>query len=117
MKLSDLANQLAQNVQDTLAAPLGEDATVTAVPLLTNKAMAEYGRKLEPNCIAIHVLIVVNEEAGELGKMELFVPVAKKRLKAAPEMVFGSVMRFVGQATQYRAEMLGRARERMETAV
>lgn len=117
MKLSDLANQLAQNVQDTLAKPLGDNATVTAVPLLTNKAMAEYGRKLEPGLIAIRVLIVTNEAAGDLGKMELFVPVSKDRLKAAPESVFGSVMHFIMQATQYRAEMLGKVQERMETAV
>lgn len=117
MKLSELAKSLADDVQDTLSRPLGDSATVTAVPMLTNKAMAEYGRKLEPGCVALRVSIVTDETMGELGKMELFLSVNKKRLKDAPGSVFASVMRFIMQSVEHRAEMLGQARERMATAV
>lgn len=106
MKLSELANTLAQRVKDVI----GQDAA----PIMTNKDMAQYGRKLEPGCVAIRVLIVANEELGDLGKMELFVPVNKKRLKEAPDSVLASVLRFIQASAQYRADMIGKARERVE---
>ena len=120
MKFSELANQLATDVQETMQRPLGDAAIVTAVPMLTDKDMAAYGRMLEPGNIAIRFLIVVDEAAGELGKMELFIPVSKRHLKEFYDAVFASVMRYIKQATEYRAAMIGRVRERVagrETAV
>ena len=111
MKLSKLAKRLATRVSEAVG---GHDVT----PLVSNKAMAEYGRKLESGCIALRVVIVANPDLPpELGAMTLFVPVSKKHLKLEGNFdnALASVLRFISQASQYRAEMIGRVRERMET--
>ncbi len=56
--------------------------------------------------------IMANEELGDMGKMELFVPVSKKQLKLDPDMVLGSVLRYIMTAIQYRVTMLGAVQKR-----
>lgn len=119
MKLSDLAAKLAADVADTLSAPLQDGQSATGEPLLTKKAMTAHGRELDTGNMALRVLIVASEDMpGDLGKMELFVPVNKKQLKRDYNVVLASLLRFIYTAVNYRAETIGRVRERMEeTAV
>lgn len=111
MKLSDLANELAKQIQAINPEYIKE---VTAI--LSNKQMATYGRKLETGCVALYVRIETEAaEITDLGKMELFVPISKQHLKQKDNLLnmMGSVARFIESATEYRAEMIGAARERM----
>lgn len=119
MKLSELVDQLAGAVlvELTKGQTYPPDYEVIAKAMITNKDMAQYGRTLEPGCLALRVYIVANEDMGDLGRMELFVPVSKKQLKRDPDMVLAAVLRYIMTSAQYRADTLARVRERVETAV
>lgn len=113
MTFSHIAAKLAADVSDTLSSPLQEGQSATVEPLLTNKAAAAHKRQLVPGTIALRLEILVNEELGDLGKIELFVPVSKAHLKRDYDMVLGSVLRHIKTTTQYRANMLARLGERV----
>lgn len=116
MKLNELANKLATAAEDALQ---NDAAKVSVTAVISNKKMAQYGRKLQPGCIALRVYIETPAaEFTDLGKMELFVPVSKKRLrmKGNFDNVVGSVLRFVESAAAYRQEMVAQVSERMAKA-
>lgn len=110
MTLKNSANILASQIGNMIN---GKAQSWEVEPLLTKKAMQKHGRVLEPGCIALRVLIVADLQAGDLGRMELFAPVDKKRLKEQPSSVFSSVARFIGTAAAYRSEMIGKVKERV----
>lgn len=113
MKLSELAQQLSDRVHGVINAGNLSMPRNWAKEIFTQREMSEYGRALDPGCIALRVYIVANEDIGAAGKMELFVPVSKKQLKRDPDMVLGSVLRYITSATEYRATMLAEVRERI----
>lgn len=112
MRLSELAQKLSDRVHNVLNAGNLSMPRDWTKEILTQKKMSEYGRTLEPGCIALRIYIVANEELGDMGKMELFVPVSKKQLKRDPDMVLGSVLRYIMTAIQYRMTMLGAVQKR-----
>lgn len=115
MTFSQIAAKIAADVSNILNAALQERQSATVQPLLTPKAAAGYGRSLDAGNIALRVLIVASEEMpGDLGRMELFVPVSKKQLKRDPGVALGSVLRFIYTAVNYRTETIGKVRERAE---
>lgn len=116
MKLNELANKLATAAEDALQ---NDAAKVSVTAVISNKKMAQYGRKLQPGCIALRVYIET-PAAGYtgLGEMELFVPVSKKRLrmKGNFDNMVGSVLRYVGESATYRQDMIAKVQERMAEA-
>ncbi len=116
MRLSELAQKLSDRVHNVLNAGNLSMPRNWAKEILTQKEMSEYGRTLEPGCIALRVYIVANEDMGDMGKMELFVPVSKKQLKRDPDMVLAAVLRYIMASAQYRADTLARVRERVGEA-
>ena len=110
MKFKDRANLLASHIGDMIN---GKAQSWEVEPLLAVKDATRHNRELPDGCILLRVLIVADEQAGEMGRMELFVPVSKKRLGEDIDSVYRSVVRFIGQATSYRAETIGKVQERI----
>lgn len=108
MKLSEQADNLAKRLADIIK------HDVTAVT--TKQQAAQYGRDLPAGCYMLRVHIVANADIPpELGTMTLYPTISKAQLKRDPDSVLASVLRYIAAAGEYRAEMLGKVRERMET--